>query len=82
MDYLLRRTSIKHVDHIIPIAKGGETKLYNLQIEVGKEFHIYMEAKDQSFGFDFFGTYQVIQPYKYILSLLGDGRTLEVSFKG
>ena len=31
MDYLLRRTSIKHVDHIIPIAKGGETKLYNLQ---------------------------------------------------
>lgn len=31
MDYLLRRTSIKHVDHIIPIAKDGETKLYNLQ---------------------------------------------------
>lgn len=33
MDYLLKRTSSENVDHIIPIAKGGETKRYNLQTQ-------------------------------------------------
>lgn len=49
-------------------------------LEVGKEFHIQMEAKDKSGGFDFWGTYDKIVPYKEIKATLGDGRSLEVLF--
>lgn len=50
-------------------------------LEVGKAFHIYMEAKDQSFGFDFSGTYQEIKLYESLDILLDDLRTLQVTFK-
>jgi uncharacterized protein YndB with AHSA1/START domain len=49
-------------------------------VKVSGEFHIYMEAKDQSFGFDFYGIYHEIIPYSKLSSTLGDGRKLEVTF--
>lgn len=70
-----------HIKHWYFADPSWHVKDAHVSFEVGKEFHIHMEAKDQSFGFDFYGTYQVIQPYTYVLSLLGDGRTLEISFK-
>ena len=55
------------------------TKATN-QLEVGGEFHYWMQAKDKSVGFDFWGTYtEIVFPYK-IFSFLGDGRKLEVIF--
>ena len=40
-----------------------------------------MAAKDGSFQFDFWGTYQKIETQKSIEILLGDGRKMFVSFE-
>ena len=50
-------------------------------LTIGKDFHIYMEAKDKSFGFDFTGTYQNMILHKSLDILLGDLRTLKVTFQ-
>jgi uncharacterized protein YndB with AHSA1/START domain len=48
---------------------------------VGGEFHYYMEAKDGSFGFDFWGTYAAIKEEKSLEIILGDGRKVTVLFE-
>ena len=48
---------------------------------VGGEFHYTMAAKDGSFSFDFWGTFQKIEQLKSINIILGDGRKLFVSFE-
>ena len=50
-------------------------------LEVGGEFHYTMSAKDNSFSFDFWGTYQKIEIEKRIEIVLGDGRKMNVSFE-
>jgi uncharacterized protein YndB with AHSA1/START domain len=40
-----------------------------------------MSAKDNSFSFDFWGTYQKIEIEKRIEIVLGDGRMMNVSFE-
>jgi uncharacterized protein YndB with AHSA1/START domain len=70
----------EHIKHWYFADPSWHVRDVNVMLEVGKEFHIYMEAKDKSFGFDFCGTYQVINPYTYVLSFLEDGRRLEVHF--
>jgi uncharacterized protein YndB with AHSA1/START domain len=51
-------------------------------LTIGGEFHYLMAAKDGSFEFDFWGTFQQIEAEKYINILLGDGREMEVMFEG
>lgn len=51
-------------------------------LQVGGEFHYTMAAKDNSFSFDFWGTYQKIEPEKLLEITLGDGRQMKVSFEG
>ena len=46
----------------------------------GGEFHIQMEAKDGSAGFDFWGTYTAVIPNEFIAYTLGDGRNATVLF--
>ena len=48
---------------------------------VGGEFHYTMAAKDDSFSFDFWGTYDKIVFYKILSITLGDGRKLKVTFE-
>jgi uncharacterized protein YndB with AHSA1/START domain len=48
---------------------------------VGGEFHYFMEAKDGSFGFDFWGTYVTIEEEKFLEMVLGDGRKMSVLFE-
>jgi uncharacterized protein YndB with AHSA1/START domain len=45
------------------------------------EFHYKMEAKNGSFGFDFFGVYDEIKPEELIAYTLGDGRKVIITFK-
>lgn len=49
--------------------------------KVGGEFHYTMAAKDNSFSFDFWGTYQLIENQKRIEIILGDGRHMNVIFE-
>ena len=47
----------------------------------GGEFHHLMAAKDGSFQFDFWGTYQKITIEKSLDITIGDGRKMFVSFE-
>lgn len=47
---------------------------------VGGEFHYTMAAKDGSFEFDFWGTYELIENHKLIKVTLGDKRKLNIEF--
>lgn len=48
---------------------------------IGGEFHYYMEAKDGSFGFDYWGTYVAIEEAKFLEFVLGDDRRVTVLFE-
>ena len=50
-----------------------------VDLRVGGEFSSRMEAKDGSFGFDFAGTYTLIEPEKKIAYAFGD-RAASVEF--
>jgi uncharacterized protein YndB with AHSA1/START domain len=47
----------------------------------GGEFHYTMAAKDGSFEFDFWGTFQQIVAFKKLEIVLGDGRKMSVIFE-
>jgi uncharacterized protein YndB with AHSA1/START domain len=49
-------------------------------LKPGGRFSSRMEAKDESFGFDFGGTYQEVEVLKRITSVLDDKRTVHVNF--
>lgn len=46
----------------------------------GGQFSYRMEARDGSFGFDFGGTYTLLEPMKAIAYKLGDERKVKVAF--
>jgi uncharacterized protein YndB with AHSA1/START domain len=46
----------------------------------GGKFNYRMEAKDGSFGFDFWGIYDEIILHRLISSTLGDGRKVTITF--
>jgi len=50
-------------------------------LQVGAEFHYTMSAKDNSFTFDFWGTFLDIVPHQLIEIRLGDGRSMKVTFE-
>jgi uncharacterized protein YndB with AHSA1/START domain len=47
----------------------------------GGKFSYRMESRDGSYGFDFWGTYSRIEQNRLIESVLGDGRSLLVTFE-
>lgn len=49
-------------------------------LRAGGKYSSRMEAKDGSFGFDFWGTYEEVVPFERVTSVLGDGRTVQVNF--
>ena len=54
----------------------------SVDLRVGGAFSSRMEAKDGSFGFDFGGTYDVVEEHIQISYTLGDGRKVDVHFDG
>lgn len=51
-------------------------------LRVGGSFLSRMEAKDGSFGFDFFGIYDEVKLFETISYTLGDERKVEINFIG
>ncbi len=49
-------------------------------LRVGGKFTSRMEAKDGSFGFDFFGFYDEVKMHQVIAYTLGDGRKVKIVF--
>ncbi len=51
-----------------------------IDLRVGGDFNYRMEAKDGSFGFDFFGTFTAIDKNNRIEYILGDNRKVKILF--
>ena len=51
-------------------------------LRAGGHFSFTMAAKDGSFGFDFAGVYDEVVENQRIAYTIGDGRKVEVTFKG
>ncbi|MCP3740798.1 SRPBCC family protein [Rossellomorea sp. BNER] len=49
-------------------------------LRVGGKFLTRMEAKDESFGFDFAGVYDDVRNHEFISYTMGDGRKVEITF--
>jgi uncharacterized protein YndB with AHSA1/START domain len=47
----------------------------------GGRFLVRMEAKDGSFGFDFEGVYDQVEPHRKITYTMGDGRKVKILFE-
>lgn len=50
-------------------------------LRVGGKFTTRMESKDGKFGFDFWGIYDVVEPFHVLNSTLGDGRKVRATFE-
>jgi uncharacterized protein YndB with AHSA1/START domain len=57
------------------------TTTASIELWVGGKFNSRMEARDGSFGFDFWGIYDRIDPFKLIEYTLGDTRKVSISFE-
>ena len=50
------------------------------ELKPGGKFLSRMEAKDGSFGFDFYGVFDEVKPNEFLAFTLGDGRKVKVIF--
>ncbi len=74
-------TSPKHITNWNFASSDWHCPKAENNLVVGGEFHYFMEAKDSSFGFDFWGTYVTIEEEKFLEMVLGDGRKMSVLFE-
>ena len=74
-------TSPEHIQHWNFASPDWHCPKATSDLKVGGEFHYEMAAKDGSFSFDFWGTFQEIEEGKMIASVLGDGRNMQVTFE-
>ena len=71
-------------EHIVKWSSASDdwhTPRAENDLRVGGTFTSRMEAKDGSFGFDFGGIYDAVEPHKYIAYTLGDGRKVNITFE-
>lgn len=73
-------TEPEHITHWNFASNDWHCPSSSVDLKAGGRFSSRMEAKDGSFGFDFWGTYDDIIPLQLIRSTLGDGRKMEVRF--
>jgi len=70
----------QHITHWNFASNDWHCPSSTVDLVVGGRFSSRMEAKDGSFGFDFWGTYDEIVPLSLLRSTMGDGRKIEVRF--
>lgn len=73
-------TSPEHIVKWNHASDDWHTTTATNDLKVGGKFNSRMEAKDGSFGFDFWGIYDEIVTNKKIAYTLGDDRKVDVTF--
>ena len=73
-------TSPEDIIHWNAASEDWHTTRAENNLEIGGKFSYRMEAKDGSFGFDFWGIYDKVIFQKSIEITLGDGRKMQVLF--
>lgn len=74
-------TSPEHIIKWNAASDDWHTPRAENDLRVGGRFLSRMEAKDGSFGFDFTGTYDKVEPLKRIAYTMEDGRRAIIDFK-
>src|SRR5882672_1166747 len=67
-------TGPKHITQWNNASDDWHTPVAENDLRVGGKFLSRMEAKDGSFGFDFWGIYDVVKKNELIEYTIGDGR--------
>ncbi|MEH7086574.1 SRPBCC family protein [Neobacillus drentensis] len=75
-------TEPKHITQWNNASDDWHTPVAENDLKVGGKFLTRMEAKDGSFGFDFGGIYDEVKVNEVISYTMGDGRKVDVTFKG
>lgn len=73
-------TGPEHITKWNNASEDWHTPRAENDLRVGGKFLSRMEAKDGSFGFDFFGVYDEVKNNERIAYTLGDGRKVEITF--
>ncbi len=76
-----RFTTPADVEQWNAASEDWHTTTASNDLQVGGKFNYRMEAKDGSFGFDFWGIYDKIDEFKKLEYTLGDGRRVSVVFE-
>jgi uncharacterized protein YndB with AHSA1/START domain len=71
----------KHIVLWNAASEDWHTRFAQNDLQAGRRFNWRMESKDGSHGFNFSGTYNMIEPFKCIDYTLDDGRKVHVSFE-
>ncbi len=71
----------RHIMNWCNASPDWHTPKADNDLKVGGKFNTRMEAKDGSFGFDFWGIYDTIIQNKNIAYTMGDGRKVNIDFK-
>ena len=70
----------EHIIHWNNASADWHTPKADNDLRVGGKFNSRMEAKDGSFGFDFWGIYDLVTPNKAIEYTMGDDRKVKIAF--
>jgi uncharacterized protein YndB with AHSA1/START domain len=73
-------TSPEDIIHWNNASDDWHTPKAENELRTGGKFNYRMEARDGSFGFDFWGIYDEIKTNKYIEFTLGDDRKVKITF--
>ncbi len=73
-------TSPEHITKWNNASPDWHTPKAVLDLKQGGTFNYRMEAKDESFGFDFYGTFDVVKTNQTIEYTLGDERKVKIIF--
>jgi uncharacterized protein YndB with AHSA1/START domain len=73
-------TTPKHIEKWNNASEDWHTPHAENDLRVGGKFLSRMEAKDESFGFDFIGVYDEVEENKTIVYSLEDERKVKITF--
>ena len=73
-------TEPRHITQWNQASDDWHTPSVEQDLRVGGRFSSRMESRDGKFGFDFWGIYDAVEPYRLIAYTIGDGRKVSVLF--
>lgn len=73
-------TNPQHITQWNNASEDWHTPSATNDLKAGGKFTSRMEAKDGSFGFDFWGIYDTVNVYEFITYTLGDNRKVSIRF--
>lgn len=73
-------TSAEHITQWTFASDDWHAPYAEIDLKVGGRFKTTMAAKDESFSFDFSGTFTTVEQYKTIAYTMDDGRKAVIEF--